>query len=272
VNVAITVPVHNALDYTRRSLEQIRKTVPQGVPLVLVEDACDEETSDFLYHYRADRLSQDDEKREVTEERPITLLSNSEQQLYTRSANRGIRYAYHHYKADVILVVNTDCDLRQGWYEGLLGGISLLPQVGIVGFRDNSTGGGPYTTIRYPDYITGHCMAYRVKMLEEIGILCETDLTGKADRVLAPYLGQAHIGSERIHCWKAMAAGWQAMYCNAPVVFHEGGKSWGHRLDWLSRFELKPGWHPCDTLDKPEWVYDPSWDAYPTFPHPLLVD
>jgi cellulose synthase/poly-beta-1,6-N-acetylglucosamine synthase-like glycosyltransferase len=97
-------------------------------------------------------------------------------------------------------------------------------------------------------------MLLRVEMLEQVGVFCETDTDGREDKALAHYHGQAHIGSERILCWKSMAAGWRTMYCNYPAVFHEAGKSWNHDLGWLNQFRLDPLWESCDTLDEPRWL------------------
>lgn len=250
LSAAIIYPVHNALTYVKRSLPQILATTPDHVALITVADACNDETNQYLYRVHLDHIFSTPPKPRQT-----YFRKNTRQQLFTRTVNRGMRNAYHRWKPDVMVIVNTDCDLRNGWFDALLKGMQIYPRLGMVGYRDQPDDAEwkkrAYSEVRLPQYVTGHCMALRTQMLEEIGVLCETDIDGREDPNLANYLGQAHIGSERILCWKGMAAGWQAMNANSPFVFHEPGKSWGHDLGWLSHFKLDPLWPACDTLDEP---------------------
>jgi GT2 family glycosyltransferase len=151
-------------------------------------------------------------------------------------------------------VVNTDCDLRSGWLEALQSGLED-PQVGIVGYPEQPEAGEEwrralYQEVHQPEYVTGHCLLLRMEMLEEIGVFCETDTTGRDIPELAHCHGQAHIGSDKMLSWRANAAGWKTLYCRYPGVYHEAGKSWGHRLDWLSEFRLESLWPACDTLEE----------------------
>lgn len=253
MKVGICVPVHNALDYTRRVLKQILETTTIDIPLVIIDDCSEAETSDFLKEFVHSHLKKEDSWRS------ITLFRNERQQLFTRSANRGIRFLSKHLLSeDAVAVVNSDCDLRRGWLDHMIRGMQTIPNLGMIGYRDQpdrvAWSHVGYTEIGYPDYITGHCMLLRYEMLKQIGVLCETDTDGREDINLALYQGQAHIGSERILCWKAMTNGWKCMYSNFPGVFHQAGQSWGHDLNWLHRFELKPLWKPCDTLDDVKWL------------------
>lgn len=248
MRVAIVMGVHNALDYAKRTLEQIMSTT-EDVPLVIVDDCSDEEVSISLKHYAAGaRLN-------------TIYLYNPKQQLFTRTYNRGIRIAYQRWKPDLIVCVNSDLELKAGWLDWLIKGFAN-PSVGMVGYRDQFDptifSKKSYTEQKRPEYVTGHCLALRVKMLEEIGVFCETDITGRDSPELAPFKGQAHIGSDRILSWRANLAGWKTMYCNYPGCSHEAGKSWNHDLSWLSSFNLDPLWEPCDTLEEPKRYDDPS--------------
>jgi GT2 family glycosyltransferase len=216
-------------------------------PVVLVNDAS---TPDVLKRLEL-----------FTGWRPSTAkavcLTNHRQQLFTRTVNRGIRHAVHQWGAEAVAVVNTDCALRVGWLQELQKALKDL-KVGMAGYWDNNFPDvdlkkHPFTEVRLPDYVTGHCFILRVEMLREIGVLCETDTDGRQDRTLAPFRGQAHIGSERILSWRANSLGWRTLYCNSPLVEHGNGKSWGRDLAWLSQFMLEPLWEPCDTLEEPRW-------------------
>lgn len=245
MRTAIVVPVFNALPYVSRCLAQIRDLVSHPY-LVVVDDASNPETHQYLDQYVGEMRR---------EGRTAILLTNARQQLFTRAANRGIRYAYHHAKASAVAVVNSDCDLQPGWLEHLERALED-PRVGIAGYPDRSPDGElwraePYRPVQEPDYVTGHCILLRMQMLEEIGVFCETDTDGRDSPELAHVLGQAHIGSDRILCWRANRAGWKTLYSNYPGVYHEAGKSWGHRQDWLAQFRLEPLWPACDSLKEP---------------------
>jgi GT2 family glycosyltransferase len=185
------------------------------------------------------------------------LLRNDRQQLFTRTVNRGIRHAVREWGAEAVVVVNTDCTLKQGWLSALLSALDNS-RVGMAGYWDNNFPDvdlkkQPFTEVKVPEYVTGHCFVLRVAMLREIGVLCETDTDGRQDRALTAFKGQAHIGSERILCNRANIAGWKTVYVNAPLVEHADGKSWGRDLRWLSQFTLVPLWVPNDTLEKEDF-------------------
>jgi GT2 family glycosyltransferase len=239
------VPIHDARDFTQGLLRTLQRTLPL-VPLILVNDASkDRELHEWLRQYTLDRLLADQE---------VLLLENARQQLFTRTVNRGWRAAYRLYNPDYLVTINTDCRLKEGWLGKLTDLLDQSPRVGLVGYAQHPTGNKPYYPEKLnPEYITGHCFAARVSMLDQIGILTETDLTGRDSRELAPYLGQAHIGSDRLLSWRANAAGWRTYECQHALCDHAEGKSWKHDLYWLHKFQLDPLWDPCDTLDEPVW-------------------
>jgi cellulose synthase/poly-beta-1,6-N-acetylglucosamine synthase-like glycosyltransferase len=241
MHVAVCVPVHGALEYVERTLDQIYQTTPAWIPLVVVDDASDAKTHDYLdIHVKTMNFRM----------RKADLLTNEKQQWFTRSSNRAIRYAYRHYQPDAIALVNSDVDLRRGWLRALTEALQFDAKIGIVGYRDapDPKAKGSITRLKMPSYATGHCLLMRTKMLEEVGILCETDITGRDSPELAPYHGQLHIGSERILGYRANASGWGSAYCNFDGVRHEAGKSWHHDLSALAAAVPEFLWEPSDTL------------------------
>lgn len=223
---------------------------------VIVDDATeDRDTLCELVNHFMVSLSCAALPEESSVEMPeVDLLRNERQQLFTRTVNRGIRHAVRNWKSDVVIVLNTDIVLKQGWYKHLLR-MFECPDVGMTGYRDDrEPRKSAYSEVRLPNYITGHCFALRVSMLREIGVLCETDTDGRGDPNLAAYHGQAHIGSERILSNRANINGWKTLYCNGLYVQHADGKSWGRDLGWLNRFVLEPLWKPNDTLELEEWL------------------
>lgn len=246
MKVAVIMPVHNALDYVRDSTQAVIRELSAGTPFVIVDDASKPDTSNYLL--------------ELLEDTPYNMpmvLRNNKQQLFTRSCNRGMRAAYYTTAPEVMVFVNSDCKLSPGWLDGIIQGFTD-PKAGIVGYPDTPDGVAPYyREVTVPGYITGHCFGVRTALLEQIGVLCETDLVGRDSPELAPYKGQAHIGSERILSWRANMAGWKTVYCHKKLVVHEAGKSWNHDLGWLASFDLHPLWEPSDDLAMPRWY---NWE------------
>jgi glycosyltransferase involved in cell wall biosynthesis len=252
LTTAIVIPVHNAREYIERTLRGMEIRGEATNPLVIVDDCSGDETATLLReHEQAIRAG----SFEAAWPRKFALLRNERQQLFTRTVNRGLRYAYHHWKPDYIAVVNSDCALKPWWLHNLADALSRDETLGLIGYTDNPDGKKPLVKkVRYPEYVTGHCLLLRVKMLEEVGVFCETDTDGRKSPELAHLKGLAHIGSDRIMSWSANAAGWGTAYCNFEGLTHAAGKSWNHDLGWLSQFDLQPLWTPCDTLEEPAWI------------------
>jgi glycosyltransferase involved in cell wall biosynthesis len=248
VTRAIVVPVHGALPYVERLCHRLDLYSP-AVPVVVVDDGSDPETALWLDRWvGVQRYTK----------RPVALLTNARQQLFTRTVNRGLRFAYREWQPGHILVLNSDVELlHPAWLDELLE--VMRPGVGIAGYPDSPDGTKPLIRVkRMPEYVTGHCIAFATRMLAQVGVLCETDTTGRDSPELAHIKGQAHIGSERILGYRANAAGWQALEYNAPYLRHAAGKSWNHDLSWLASFDLQPLWTAHDGLDfPPGWTEDP---------------
>jgi hypothetical protein len=166
-----------------------------------------------------------------------------------------------------VAVVNSDCVLADNWLKGLLLGMEE-ERVGLVGFNDCADGREPaLREQRDRGFVAGHCMLLRMAMLEEIGVLCETDMTGVEQPELGPYLGLAHYGSDRELCWRANRAGWRTLDCHYQLCGHARAGSSIDAHDWLRRFRLEPLWTPCDRLDHPTWV-DPEIGSLDPEPFP----
>lgn len=251
-NVVIVVPVYNALHHVQRCLPTLVRTCP-GLPLIVVDDGSDGEAQRWLRSFLFGEWPGETDHHRF-------LVRDERQQLFTRAANRGVRWAYRLRQAaepvtvDYVAVVNTDCELEENWLTALLLGMDD-PEVGIVGFADPPDGLEPgLRETHEPDFIAGHCLLLRMSMLEEIGVFCETDTNGADSPGLAGLLGQAHVGSDRGLSWRANRAGWKTLCSHCLLCRHPGGGSWHNDLQWLSRFDLRPLWSPCDQLRHPTWV------------------
>lgn len=239
-NVALVYPVHNALECVIKSFPELVKADP--IHIAVINDCSQKPTSDWLL------------ENVLATKIPVSYVFNTRQQLFTRTVNRGIR-SVTHLNPEFIGVVNTDCILKDGWLDALVEGMED-PSVGIVGYKDSvdSSSTKPFTEVTPPNYITGHCILLRTKMLEKVGVFLETDTTGIWLPELAPFKGLAHIGSDRMMSYNAHRFGWKTLYCNFGGCEHAAGQSWNHDLAWLSRFNLQPLWEANDTLSEVSYI------------------
>jgi GT2 family glycosyltransferase len=232
---AIIIPVHNAKNDVAELVESMMNTEVADieVEVLFVDDASDKETSDLLLSY-------------CVKYDWFQYLRNREQQLFTRTINRGIRAASP--DNDYYVCVNTDCVLKRGWLEALVAPHEdpNTPGVAITGYADGTPPSGEGVEecfypkrLNSPDYVTGHCIALNALAIQDplVGVFCESDL------------GQAHIGSEREWCWRAARAGYRMFYVKGDLCVHDkGGASWknpvtGERdLAWLGGFNYAQLW------------------------------
>ena len=98
-SVAILIPVHNGLDYTRSSLEKLRRllsvfpeTSPVRFTIVVIDDGSDDGTSEWL--------------RENHPE--VTLLQGDGNLWWSGSATKGARFAIEQAEHDYVLLWNND--------------------------------------------------------------------------------------------------------------------------------------------------------------------
>jgi len=226
-NFALVIPVHNACPQVTRLLSQLPQTEVSGIPQVLVDDASDQETHAVLVKY-ARKFSN------------VALLTNPTQQLFTRSLNRGIRAMTP--PADYLFLLNSDCQVKPGFANKMLDCIEAHPNAAMIGYPDGIPHKADPEKVEHPGYVTGHSLLIPAWALYRLGVFCETDTAG-------PLLGQAHISSERLWCWKALQAGYEAWYVHSDLCIHDdGGPSWGRDLAWLQRFPRKQLWAGRDTL------------------------
>jgi GT2 family glycosyltransferase len=232
--ICIVVPVRNRPDMVSRLIDCFNNSEADDLEQVWVDDAGDEETRGILLDH-------------VGKHGNAQYLRNTTQQLFTRTLNRGIRAAEP--SNDLYTLVNTDCVLKPGWLALLAKAHMENPGSAIIGYPDGRpSGNGEVQQAFYPsrggapDYITGHCFMVPRWAFLESGLFCETDLQ------------QAHIGSERLWCWRACGSppygfGNHMFYVNSDLCVHdEGGASWGRSLEWLYSFDVSSLWSGRDEM------------------------
>lgn len=220
--VSLVVPVHNAFTCVDRLLGQLKNTELATCQQIFVDDASDRPTHDRLVNY-------------INEVKTASLLVNTNQQLFTRTLNRGIRAAQPN--TDLFVLLNTDCQVKPGFVNRMLDCLEEHPDAAVIGYPDGIPTEGGFSQVLYPQYVTGHCMLIPRSVFEDIGLFNETDIN------------QAHISSERVWCWRALRFGYTAWYVNSELCIHnEGGPSWNRDIGWLSRFPFHTLWKGKDTL------------------------
>ena len=227
------IPVHNAHSYLAKTVAFLLTKYPK-FPIVLVDDFSEPPISGFN--------PEDNEAYGID----VTILRNERQQLFTRTVNRGIRYAKENYNPNYYFVINSDCQFIDQPLEKLLQTLQN-PEIGLTGYEDSpQVKDEEYTLVDFPNFVTGHCLGIKKELIETIGVLNETE-DGTSPCIfpeLTQFKGLAHIGSDREYCYRALNAGYKVAYTNYPALNHEAGKSWKHDLNWLTNFNLEPLWEP----------------------------
>lgn len=114
--VSIITALYNCLELTRRYLETLEATLSGGAvryEVILVDDGSTDGTREFL----------------ETLEEPYRVLLNKENLGYAGANNRGAEVA----RNPVLIFLNNDLELQEGWLEPMLKGLEFLPDAGIVG-------------------------------------------------------------------------------------------------------------------------------------------
>lgn len=238
--VDVVVPVFNALADVRRCLASLlRHRGSHRLRLIIVNDASDEATTDWLRQFAA-------------AEAMVSLVEHAENQGYTRSINDGLRLG----KAPYRVLLNSDTMVTAGWLQRLIACFESDPQLGLVGPLSNAaswqnvpalydeTGRFAVNNLpvgfdleRYADAVrsaarccyprvpvlNGFCIMIRSQVLERIGLMDEA-------RFPVGY------GEENDFCLRAQDAGYTLAVADDVFVFHAKSKSFGHeRRQALSR-------------------------------------
>ena len=123
-SVAILIPVHNGLEYTRPSLEKLKQLIselpgysPVRFSLVVIDDGSDDGTSEWL--------------REKHPE--VTLLQGDGNLWWSGSVSKGARFAIERTEADYVLLWNNDIVPEENYFVRLTEHILNAPRDAIIG-------------------------------------------------------------------------------------------------------------------------------------------
>jgi GT2 family glycosyltransferase len=229
VDLDVVICVHNALEDVKLCLASVEAALNGRGKIIIVDDASDVETEDFLKSFAAD-------KRAI-------LIRHDQRTGYTRAANDGVRAG----EARNVLLLNSDTIVPVGALDKLSDALDRDALLGIVGPLSNAAssqsvpstrGSGSQTAvnpippgmsitdidlfferrwdgalIRTP-LVHGFCFCVKREVFEKIGQLDEENFP----------LG---YGEENDFCFRAADAGFDLAVLSSTYIFHSKSKSYG---------------------------------------------
>ncbi|MDI7274450.1 MAG: glycosyltransferase family 2 protein [Anaerolineae bacterium] len=209
---SVIIPNWNGARFLPTCLDALRRQSLPGAEVIVVDNASQDDSLALL-------------QRDYPEVRVIALAENRG---FSGGVNAGIRAA----SGDVLALLNNDTEATPGWLEALVRALDEHPDAGaaaskiLVFDRRNRihSAGDSFRTDGLPanrgvwqedagqydrqEYVFGGCggaVAYRRRMLDEVGLLDESLFMFCEDVDLA---------------WRAQLAGWRCIYVPTAVVYH----------------------------------------------------
>jgi GT2 family glycosyltransferase len=210
VRCDLVIPVYNALRSTRACLESVRRFAPPWARVVVINDASDAATTEWL---RA--------------QTGIVLLENAENLGFVRTANRGLLYS----DAPWVCLLNSDTLLTEGALERMVARCERDPTIGLCCPLSNGAvnlsvklppGEDVFSFARrvartspalYPDAVTivGFCLLVKREVLLSLGVFDEI-------------FGRGYCEETDLH-YRARAAGWRCVVADDTWIHHRNGGS-----------------------------------------------
>jgi GT2 family glycosyltransferase len=123
--IDIVYCVHNALEDVEACLESVAKhRKSPNVRLIIIDDGSDKPTADFLKKFSAKHKSW------------VELHRKETASGYTKAANRGLKVS----TGDLVILLNSDTIVTDGWTEKMADTVFSTPGVGIVGPLSSAAG------------------------------------------------------------------------------------------------------------------------------------
>lgn len=188
--VSIVIVTYNAVEYVRRCLESIHRHSHVPYEVLVIDNASQAETREFLRSQTG-----------------IRLFLNEDNLLWSGGCNQGMREA--HPASRYLLLLNPDTEvLRSDWLEVMIRHMESDPQIGIVGTQHHYRDAGPIY-----GWLDGQCFMIRREVIESIGYL---------DAERFP-MG----GAPQLFTIKAFKAGWsyKRVHQKSRLIVHHKAKS-----------------------------------------------
>lgn len=215
----IIIPIWNNLEFTRDCVEAITRTTTVPYRLILIDNASDRPTRDYLETLAAARPAD------------VTLIRNGENTGFIVAANQGLRAS----TAPYICILNNDTIPGPGWLERMIAFARDHRDVGLINPQCDGHGDRPIDEHarllaaeqgRYMEMnqCHGFCMLFTRELFEKVGYLDEAYGIGGYDDT--DYSMRAHV------------AGYRCVAIRDAYVYHRLHGSFdrsGDRENWVRR-------------------------------------
>ena len=131
--VSVVVLTYNNLELTRACLESLEHCTPAGhFETIVVDNASQDGTPDFLRHWAADRSDR-------------VLILNDTNRGFAAGNNQGMAAA----RGDYLVLLNNDTEVTPGWMHTLVNHLRRDPGLGLVGPVTDNIGNEAKIALRY---------------------------------------------------------------------------------------------------------------------------
>nr|WP_301287256.1 glycosyltransferase [Sphingobium sp. OAS761] len=236
--LTIIVPVYNAPEAVERCLNSVlaRTDLTRNRVLMINDGSSDARVQPLL-----DRFARNP---------GFHLLVNPQNMGYTRTINRGIKWAGD----DDILLLNSDTIVHDGWIEGMQKVAFGTPKTGTVTAMGDNSGAFSFPTANVVNPIpegmshdewakrviaftresdpidvptgNGFCMYVRRDLMDHIGLFDEETFP-------------RGYGEENDFCMRTIKAGWKNFISPHAYVFHQRTASFGSEKDGLIKTAME---------------------------------
>jgi len=224
--VSLVLLTWNALEYTKITIESVRRFTNLPCELVIVDNGSDAPTIDYL--------------RTLTD---ATVIYNAENRGFAGGCNQGIAASNGRY----VMLLNNDVVVTEHWLDDMVAAAQRDVDIGIVGPRSNNVAGVQqldvaYQTIEdmhrfaaerrarlrgtgaYLDRVIGFCMLIDRRVIEKIGGLDESFGTGNFE--------------DDDYCMRARLAGYKIWMADDVFIHHFGHRTFAAaKIDYATTME-----------------------------------
>jgi GT2 family glycosyltransferase len=223
--VTVVVPVLNQPELTRRFLESLYENTGLPFELVLVDNGSGPAVAALAREYAAQHAN-------------LVFIRNETNEGFGYACNQGIALA----RGDVVVIVNNDVMVPQGWLSRLLAVVQEDPHIGMVGPVTNRCVGpqqlfpAPYSDVEeFPRAAAARATTHAANVttvgrLVGLCLLVPMSVIGKVGG-FDPAFGFGNLEDDDLGL-RVKRAGWQLAVAEDVLIHHEGSATFvGERLD-----------------------------------------
>lgn len=249
--VSIIILTHNALEFTRRCVDSIRRNTNYAHEIIFVENGSTDGSKEYLRNL-------------VAESPNYQLIDNETNVGFSAGNNQGARAARGKY----LLLLNNDVLVGEGWLENLVSSLELDERIGLIGPISNHISGRqslaevPYKndeeffkfaqTVRNTNRgkvtprrrIAGFAMLIRRQLFSDLGGLDER-------------FGSGNFEDDDL-CLRVREAGYAVMVDESTILHHFGSRTFaGNKIDYQASLQkneeiFRKKWPDVE----PEWLLE----------------